>query len=352
MEMTFSFGNRFIGNRLVGNAICGVWGGYSQDTLIAGNTIEENGALGYGLERGGVNIEHGRGNRIIHNTFRSNRCGVHLWWDPDEDLGRKPWAKANGTASTGNLVAANRFEADDLVFHFRGPSDVTIGANTIRDAKRQMEKEPESEIARTEDPAVEPPPPAEVTIRGESRPVGARSRLHGRASIIMTEWGPWDHETPLVRLVERKGGLHLYDLHRLPEGAEVEVRGDRVQGARGAPAKPGGAPRYAVMAEGAGVFPYTIVASGGGFRAELKGTIVSMVWDATFFSWPEEIDPREQPAEWHALAKGEAAVSERVSRLAFKYASGGPGDLGLSEALTGAGLGGDRFGMIARTRLP
>jgi len=76
IEMTFSFGNRFIANRLVGNSICGVWNGWSQDTLIAGNTIEDNGGMGYGLERGGVNIDHGRNNRIVHNQFKDNRCGA------------------------------------------------------------------------------------------------------------------------------------------------------------------------------------------------------------------------------------------------------------------------------------
>ncbi|MHC4354348.1 MAG: right-handed parallel beta-helix repeat-containing protein, partial [Planctomycetota bacterium] len=43
IEMTFSFGNVFYGNRLVENAICGIWGGYSQETLIARNHIEGNG---------------------------------------------------------------------------------------------------------------------------------------------------------------------------------------------------------------------------------------------------------------------------------------------------------------------
>ena len=82
IEMTFSFGNVFYGNRLVENAICGVWGGYSQDTLIAANHFEGNGEMAYGLERGGVNIEHGIANRIVENVFKNNKCGVHLWGGP------------------------------------------------------------------------------------------------------------------------------------------------------------------------------------------------------------------------------------------------------------------------------
>ena len=51
----------------VGNAICGVWGGYSQETVIAGNELRDNGAMAYGNERGGVNIEHGAG-IVIRNS--------------------------------------------------------------------------------------------------------------------------------------------------------------------------------------------------------------------------------------------------------------------------------------------
>ena len=86
IEMTFCFGNKFVDNRLVGNAICGIWGGFCQDTLIAGNEFEGNGEMGYGLERGGVNIDHGRDNRIVGNTFKNNKCGVHLWGPPSRGL--------------------------------------------------------------------------------------------------------------------------------------------------------------------------------------------------------------------------------------------------------------------------
>ncbi|MGQ0628412.1 MAG: right-handed parallel beta-helix repeat-containing protein, partial [Phycisphaerales bacterium] len=43
LEHTFSFGNRFEGNRLVENAICGIWAGYAQSSLILNNTIKGNG---------------------------------------------------------------------------------------------------------------------------------------------------------------------------------------------------------------------------------------------------------------------------------------------------------------------
>jgi parallel beta-helix repeat protein len=90
IEMTFSEGNVFARNRLVENAICGIWGGYSSDTLIAENEIAGNGGMAYGLERGGINMEHASGNRILRNTFTNNKCAIHLWWDNDAALIRSP----------------------------------------------------------------------------------------------------------------------------------------------------------------------------------------------------------------------------------------------------------------------
>jgi parallel beta-helix repeat protein len=148
IEMTFSFGNVFHDNRLVENAICGVWGGYSQDTLIAKNQIESNGEMAYGLERGGVNIEHGRNNRILENVFKSNKCGVHLWGGPVGGFAEKPWAKANGTESRENLAAGNRFEGDKLAFHLRGPGELVLGENSLENVPQEMSREPESLVCK------------------------------------------------------------------------------------------------------------------------------------------------------------------------------------------------------------
>ena len=73
LEMTFSFGNRIFENRFTGNAICGIWAGYSQDTVIMANRFEGNGDAGYGLERGGVNIEHGARERDPRQRVRGRR---------------------------------------------------------------------------------------------------------------------------------------------------------------------------------------------------------------------------------------------------------------------------------------
>ncbi|MFH1745923.1 MAG: right-handed parallel beta-helix repeat-containing protein [Planctomycetota bacterium] len=351
IEMTFSFGNIFAGNRLVGNAICGVWGGYSQDTLITSNTFADNGEMGYGLERGGVNIEHGKGNRIVDNTFRDNKCGVHLWWDPDEGFAEKPWAKANGVESTNNIIASNKFNGGPLAFHFRGKSDVTIAPNEIENVEKELEADAEVDVRRVPIEDVGPIEVPEYPVYGEMRPVGARKHLCGRENIVMTEWGPWDHQAPLIRVVEDTGDSITYDMLNMPDEVKCEMLGvllERRPAAGGA----GKGGRYRVHANKPGVYPFTMKVSAGDFEESIQGTLISTRWQARFFKWTKDIDPREDLSGWRKLADGPGAVAAEAGRLQFKYGFGGPSDTNLSQGLTEGKLGGDHFGMIARTRLP
>lgn len=349
IEMTFSFGNRYIGNRLVGNAICGVWGGYSQDTLIAGNTFENNGEMGYGLERGGVNIEHGRGNKVVHNKFRENKCGVHYWWNPNAELMKNPWGLANEPVSKDNLIAANEFYGDQLAFHFRGPTEVTLGPNKIDNCKKELDAAAEATVTRDEKVKVEPFAEPKYPVFGKKRPVGARKLLYGRENIIMTEWGPWDHSSPLVRAAEAGGLSRAYEFFKMPGAPAVELDGKGLTAKTIPSVKAGGPTRYEISAAGPGVYPYSFVVKAGEFSKTVEGTILAIEWDAVFFKW--EVDPRENLDGWRKLAESPGAVKTKLDRMTLKYAFGGPSDQKVSDALTSAKLGGDHFGMIARAKL-
>jgi len=354
IENTFSFGNKYLKNRIVGNAICGVWAGYSRETLIAGNDFEGNGEMGYGLERGGVNIDHGGDNTIVHNSFLNNKCGVHLWGGPNPDFDKRGWAKANGYASTGSVIADNTFNGDGVAFHFRGPGAVTLGPNRLAGVGKEMIDEPTYQVTRNEKLAVAPLEVPAYPVFGKKRPVGARPELRGRQNIILTEWGPWDHRTPLVRLVKSAGGSAIYEILRVPwADARVETLGDKVRSElRPAPGKTDES-RVAVGAVEPGVRPYVLrVQAAGKPLAEVTGTLLAAKWQATFFKWPAEVDPRKNLEGYRKLAQGPTAVSDEIDELSFKYGMRGPSDLGISEKITAARFGQDHFGMIARTRLP
>ncbi|MCC6906321.1 MAG: right-handed parallel beta-helix repeat-containing protein [Phycisphaerales bacterium] len=353
IEMTFSFTNRFIGNRLVENAICGIWGGYSQSTLIADNTFTNNGEMAYGLERGGVNIEHGFANQIISNRFERNKCGVHLWTDPDEGLVNSAWGKANDAAgSSNNSITSNSFNGDVLAIQLRECENTHAARNTFTNVGKEIELTDSSEpgaplFISSFDGGPDYP------VFGKTRPVGARPELRGRANIIMTEWGPWDHAAPMVRLRSSGSSGDVYDvfgaaepmrLGAAPAGFDVQVEET-------------GEGRYAVSVtpREPGIASYSIpLRIGGEFETTIAGTIIRTSWDITFFKWERDAtDPRNDLEAWRRLAGGPTAVHLEADSLTLPFAMGGPKDvrgLGKNEAL--GALGSDLFGTIARARVP
>ena len=197
IENTFSFGNKYLKNRIVSNAICGVWIGYSRDSIIADNELQNNGEKGYGLERGGVNIDHGGDNAIVRNKFANNKCGVHLWGGANASFENKPWTRANGYASTGSIVSGNTFTGDAIAMQFRGPGNVTVGANKFERIGKEIVADAAYSVRRNDRVAVPALSSPKVQIFGRKHPIGARAKLRGRENIIITEWGPWDHVSPL-----------------------------------------------------------------------------------------------------------------------------------------------------------
>jgi parallel beta-helix repeat protein len=344
IEMTFSFGNRLIGNRLVENAICGIWAGYSQDTQIAGNTFERNGEMGYGLERGGVNIEHGRNNRILNNTFRDNRCAIHLWWDDDGALLELPWSKANNPESADNQIMANTFEGDRLVLHLRETKNTVFAGNRMSGVGREFDATPGSEPVVVEKFS-SPPVPIQYEAFGKTRPVGARPQLAGRDKIIMTEWGPYDWEGPYLHFVGPQAGGHVYRLlgqEALEEAAASGPVNVTIK-------KDSALPLVTVSArEADSLCPYELTVRAGGQTFRRRDTLLAATWQVRFFAW--KTDPREDVETWHREAQN--ATSVHLAELDLKFAHGGPAEAVRGEArLADAALPRDRFGTIATTRL-
>jgi hypothetical protein len=170
----------------------------------------------------------------------------------------------------------------------------------------------------------------------------------------MTEWGPWDHVAPLARLVKSAGGMAQFEVLKVPlTDVKVESVGDQVR-AVVAPV-PGKADesQVTVSAVEPGVRPYVLkVQAAGKPLAEMKGTLLATTWQATFFKWPTNTDPRTNLAGYRKLAEGPTAVAAQLDELSLRYGMRGPSELSISDKVTGAKLGRDHFGMIARTRLP
>lgn len=367
IEMTFSEGNRLVRNRIVENAICGVWGGYSSGTLIAENDFVGNGGMAYGLERGAINMEHAADNLIVSNRFVNNRCGVHFWWNDNPGLLKMPGVAGGESRVTGNVIAENLFEVDaQLPFARLGRDekvialqlrDPTHGRNVFGNAwfDNRIEFANPRAVEFAVDPGCAPAtngvPPTwripEVSPLGSKHPVGARVPLNGRDKIIMDEWGPWDHSSPLVRAGAASNGGQTFDVFGVADLQTPGVLAGNVQ-ARLEPGNGGQGTRVVVSAP-PGVSRYRVALRGKDFARELSGTLVAASWQATFFPW--SIDPRENLAGWRKLADGPDAVTVNVAALDFPYGGGGPKDMNLGDAVAHSKLGPDHFGMIARTRL-
>ncbi|GMU37942.1 MAG: right-handed parallel beta-helix repeat-containing protein [Phycisphaerae bacterium] len=345
IEMTFSFGNKFINNRLVGNAICGVWGGYSQDTLIEGNTFEDNGEMGYGAERGGVNIEHGRGNRILNNTFNRNKCGVFLWDDDDAHLLRTPWAKANHVGSRDNVIALNTFADNDPAIQLRRTVNTQLAENKATGG-RILDHDEGSDIRITAADALPAQPSiALAPLPGETRPVGARKHLAGRQHIVMTEWGPYDYEGCLLvpgTVAASGASAHVQVLG--PKGAF------RVQGVSGdvkATPSEGTLPgRIAIEAAREGFVPFKVsveVKTGedAGTTLTASGSLLNAKWTVSFFRWDPASDPRDSEDNWKKIVAQPPVETQALAGLDFKWHGGA-----VSEK-----VGQDHFATVARTTI-
>lgn len=373
-EMTFSFGNILARNRIVENAICGVWGGFSQSTLIVENEFDGNGGMTYGLERGGVNIEHGRSNRILNNEFINNRAGIHLWYDDPGGIAATGWGEANYGPLGGTVIAGNTFVINDeprpfhrwgqgekrLILQIRDDSgkglvgETYFGDNTLR-----VEGDAEALIVLDEGVPLTRTAPEDATgyripsweAIGHNQPVGARRELRGRENIIMAEWGPWDHEAPMLRVRQKATGAHEYEVFGVPgqvrayvdEGeVETEVTVDEEASARSALIRVvGGEP---------GVHPYQVTVRARDFKETVSGTFVGAEWDVRFWAW--EADPLEDLEGWRREASGDGVLRATVPALNFPYGWRGPKDMGVTGEITGDGPGGDKFSMIATTRIP
>ncbi len=376
LEMTFSFGNIIWNNRLVENAICGVWGGYCQGTVIANNTIHGNGLPGR-REGGGINIEHGYENVISGNDFAGNTVGVLLWWDDDGALLRTPWAVANHKGSSENRIEGNTFVSGQAIA-LRATSGTRVAGNIFPAEGIPIGRQWGDEVIENEARAEVRLPDVAGRLAeldgqpgGEARPVGARAKLRGRGGrekIIMTAWGPWDHTGPLIRLKDAGGWYDGYEFFNPPAGTKVDIeRGagvseEQVTGAMDAPEAEGGPLGLRVLSRGAGVFPYTLVVEGrsetGAVVSErFARTLVNARWGVEFFGL--EGDPRTEAGR--AMFDGaKAAATVQLPRLKLVFGQGGPSEveLGLVEdeagaaAVKAAKLPRERFGTRARAVIP
>jgi len=173
IEATFSR-NTFAYNRVEENWH-GVWGGYSYDSLIIGNTFARNDEA--------IAIEHGQNNVIAGNTFTNDTVAIRLWANERQDP-NWGYPKNRDTRSRDYTITGNTMTG------VKTPTQITRTESVRTDEHQAPGTPPEAPATRHE----APPAPARLPDGIDAMlPSGAR---RGREFIIVDEWGPYDWRTP------------------------------------------------------------------------------------------------------------------------------------------------------------
>ncbi len=388
LEMTFSSRNLVYGNTLEGNAICGIWGGYARDSEIVDNDFRSNGGAGYGLERGGANLEHAQRVRIMRNRFADEPVSVHFWTDADEGLRRLPWAKANGAGAADNMVLDNSFTRIAAPIELRGALHTLVGGNRwiecsativqddacsgtrVLDAARTdgavradgaegvTEAEAVTEAEGVMEAQAVTEPEGEVTRRladleerlarlpGTRTPTESRVGHRGRADIVMGEFAPWNHRDLLVVPAPPDGAggpatdapaTARFRVLGSGDAPSIAITGDGIA-VRPLGVHPDGGLLVEVHAKRAGesvgaALPFTlsVARADGGSASSVDGLLLDAVWDTRIAVLDREGMPRlpEVPTVEDILRRTTApdAVTLRLRALDLDRSRGGPRQL-------------------------
>jgi hypothetical protein len=346
LEITFSFGNVIARNRFDSNAICGVWGGYSRDTVVVGNAFSGNGRVMQGSERGGINMEHAQRTAVHGNSFANEPVGVRFWTDADEHFAKLPWARANGMGASANVVASNAFKGVDNAVELEAAKETVVAGNTFEGAKATIVDQG-STGTREEASAPARPGPTDAELDavlaklpGERPAVGMRDALKGRDKIVMLERGPYAWDRPVMVQTQATMDLSVYVVHGFGE-----IRGTQVIGR--APLFSGlnrdGVTVSVASNQRGFVGPYLLQVLGPQrTKLGVQGLIAPGDWATKFF----EIEGDGVP-DADSFAKGAASQSRDIVLIELDLDMRGraPKDVVKSPDAGSIAVGADRFGI-------
>ncbi len=194
MEATFSR-NAFVENRVEG-AWHGLWGGYSWESKVVGNSFIRN------VEA--IAIEHGQQVVISRNTFDHDTTAIHLWWNKIEpsDWG---YPKYRDTRSRDYQVATNHFDGVRTALRVQDTQALLLSGNSVSDTDTLIVAKGDTSGWQGDlsdgDTASVPDTVVRLRVAALAGGHDARSApdlRRDRSSIIVTEWGPYTWTYPLL----------------------------------------------------------------------------------------------------------------------------------------------------------
>ncbi len=194
VEITFSR-NRIIEN-IINGCDHGIWGGYSWETSISGNTFQKN--------RIGIAIEHGQNNNIGFNRFDGNKqAGIKLW---ARKIQPSDWGYANkkDTRSMKYLIYDNDFKNEKIGLDLTMTTDI-LGHNSFTNTEIPIKKD-STVVGFNTDADIDPvrivDAQSKLVENWKTKSIPSSPGTEGRNQIRITEWGPYpyDHPYPYIFL--------------------------------------------------------------------------------------------------------------------------------------------------------
>ncbi len=360
IEATFSR-NMFIANR-VDECWHGVWGGYSFDTLIVGNSFVDNDE--------GIALEHGQNNTIANNTFRNNKLGINLWQNKTQDP-NWGYPKHHDTVSHGYRIRDNVFDGGDVTISLRDTKDVVVRNNTFEDVRlplrltddvtglkfleNNLPANPQlpqhAGIGENHLPMFGRPPypvspgispsTAPKRLAGGHEALLPAGALRGRKYILVDEWGPYDFRAPILwpRGKNPDGSMRFEVLGPKGTWKATTVRGATLTPTHGTVPGfvdvrmiPGKATDLLLDLQyrgGAVVSPFGVrTAAGKPYRFQYSQFFTPIDWTVKWFAYDKATqEPRTMlPAFEKLLSEGTPIRTEKTDTVSYAWGgSPGPG---------------------------
>lgn len=187
IEVTFSR-NHIMNNRMY-ECDHGIWGGYSFETIIKGNKFRHN--------RIAIAIEHGQHNQVLNNIFYKDKEAIKLWARKEQpsDWG---YAKYRDTRSAGYIIALNSFNNNPLVYNFSRSDSLRIFTNTYSDTSVIFKMDSTVTNIDTTEEILYDTTTVYPYVKDANDPFKGGGKLAGRKNIMVTEWGPYDFQYPII----------------------------------------------------------------------------------------------------------------------------------------------------------
>jgi parallel beta-helix repeat protein len=190
IEVTFS--SNYISRNRIFECDHGIWGGYSFHTTIRDNQFRDN--------RIGIAIEHGQRNLIENNLFSGDKEAIRIW---SNKLEPSDWGypRYRDTRSVAYNISMNSFNNNPLVFNLSRSDSLWIHDNTYNGEWANYFKS-DSTVMHLDslfDPFTTGSPVEPVIFSSDSKwPFEGSGKFKGRKNILITEWGPYDFNYPVI----------------------------------------------------------------------------------------------------------------------------------------------------------